>query len=299
MKLSSLLNSQLIFLGKDFETKKQMTHFLIDEMSQRFPSAVSLEDLRTSVDNRESLGGTTFPTGISIPHARFENFDDIVISILIPKTPFTDNGVLVKMVVLILTAANKPALYLNCLSGFAKLSQNEKLFTKLIEARSTKDFLDMMEELPFTVKAPILVENVMTTKTISVGLDTSLREINDLFFKNQFSYLPVLNDKNELMGEIRLLDVLELGIPDYARNMGTLRFTKSLETFETLIEKEKTLLAKQIMKAPLSPVTPDTSLLEASMEMLKTKSRQLGVIQNNKFIGIISYMDILNKIIRN
>lgn len=298
MKLSSLLNPGLVLLGVPWTDKKAVITDLVDHIVEHFETGLSREEIEKAVLERESLGGTTFPSGIAIPHSRFERFDDIIIAIGVPAEPFRDSGVDVKMVVLILTASNKPALYLNCLGAFARLSQDPNRFPRLLAARSPREFIDVVEDANILVKSTILVENVMNPNPIAIRPETPLREINDLLFKNKLSYLPVVIDHQVLVGEIRFLDILELGIPEYARELGNLSFVTSLESFENLIERESSIFARDFMKKPAHTLGPKSTLLEAAMALIKTHERQLAVVDSDRLVGVISYMDILNKIIR-
>lgn len=299
MKLSSFLNEDLILIGVGGESKDEAIQRLIDRVVDRFPDSLPREAIVKAVNEREDLGGTTLPSGISIPHARFDRFDDLIIAVAVPSKPYMEKSVEVRMLVLILTASNRPALYLNCLSAFARLSQDRVLFPKLLAARDGREFIDILEDSPYQVRNTVLVENVMNAEVKGVSPDTRLREINDILFQNKWSYLPVVNAKNELIGEIRFFDIMALGIPEYARNMGTLSFTSSLESFENLINREDQIKASDFMKKPVSPLSPKTTLLEAAVTMLHTHERQLAVVDGGKLVGVISYMDILNKIIRN
>ena len=299
MKLSSLLNENLIVVGSAGSNKVDIIKELIEMVAESYPNSLPKEILSKSVFERENLGGTTFPSGIAIPHARLDQFDDLIIAIAIPKAPFVENQITITMVVLILTASNKPALYLNCLSAFARLSQDKNLYPKLLQVRNANEFIDLLEDSPYQVKTTVLVENVMNANIKGVQPETKLKEINDILFENKLSYLPVISENGELVGEIRFFNIMELGIPDYARNMGTLSFTSSLESFENLISKEDKITAKEIMNKPQYTLSPKATLLEAAALMLQLHDRQIAVVDGKKLVGVISYMDILNKIIRN
>jgi len=299
MKLSSLLNENLIVVGSAGSNKVDIIKELIELVAESYPNSLPKEILSKSVFERENLGGTTFPSGIAIPHARLDQFDDLIIAIAIPKAPFVENQITITMVVLILTASNKPALYLNCLSSFARLSQDKNLYPKLLQVRNANEFIDLLEDSPYQVKTTVLVENVMNANIKGVQPETKLKEINDILFENKLSYLPVISENGELVGEIRFFNIMELGIPDYARNMGTLSFTSSLESFENLISKEDKITAKEIMKKPQYTLSPKATLFEAAALMLHLHDRQIAVVDGKKLVGVISYMDILNKIIRN
>ena len=298
MKLQSLLNEDLIFLRTQRKSKEESIKFLLSKIIDRFELSSRTKELEELVLARESLGGTTFPSGLAVPHARIPNFNDLIIAIDIPQRPFLDNGIEVTMVAMILTAETNPTMYLNTLSSFVKMSTKPDTFQKLITARNPDDFVKVVEEQNFSVKKDILVGDLMSPATFTVKITTPLKLINDILFENKFSYLPVINDNDEFIGEIRLLEIIDLGIPEYAKELGSLKFTTSLEAFEKLLENEGKYCAKDVMKKPVHTLTPKSALLEASMAFIKTKERQLPVMDGKKIVGVLSYMDIFNKIFR-
>ncbi len=298
MKLHNLLSDEVIFLQREVSSKDEAIAILIQRVVEKYSFETDSKILVDAVHQRELLGGTSFPTGLAVPHARLDNFDDIIITVLVPKVPFMDGGIKVRMVALILTAQTKPTLYLNCLSALVKLSQKDDIFNSLITAKSSKDFLKVLENQDISVKKPVLVGDLMSPPTITGSPKTSLKEILDIFYEHKFSYMPIVDNFQNLLGEIRLMDVIELGIPDYARQLTNLKFATSLEPFEKLLENESTFIASQIMKHPTVLLTPQTSLMEAALELSRNHERQLAVVEGKKLVGILSYMDLLYKILR-
>ncbi len=82
---------------------------------------LSLPEVEKAVLERQALGGTTFPTGIAVPHARLSNFSDLLIGVCVPPIPLESEGQQVRMVVLMLTSKTDTTLYLNALGTFLKV----------------------------------------------------------------------------------------------------------------------------------------------------------------------------------
>ncbi len=298
MKLASLLNSDLIFTNSGVSTREQAIEHIIQKMSKLYSFEIDEARVLELVQKREALGGTSFDSGITVAHARIENFDDLLIGICVPTKPIETAGAPIRMVVVILTNAAASTMYLNTLAAFVSLSQNESVFPRLLAAQRPEDLIETVTKLDIKVKKDLTVADIMTKNIVSVTPDTTIAELCDLFFQNSYSYVPVLDEKGDFIGEVNITDTIRLGIPDYATMIGSLNFIKTMEPFESLLKNEKTLTIKQIMKKPSFMVAEDTSILEVALEMTQNKRRHIAVVNGGKIVGIVSTMDILNKVLR-
>ncbi|OHD19182.1 MAG: hypothetical protein A2086_16715 [Spirochaetes bacterium GWD1_27_9] len=304
MKLKSLLNPNFIKLNYEISSKEDAIHFLIDTIYKEYKFNCSKESIITALFQRETLGGTTFETGIAIPHARLDNFNDLVISICVPKKPIIDNGVEVKMVVLILTSKTASKTYLQTLSAFAQLSQNKELFDKITSAKEgsglliseISHFVDLISDIK--IREELTVEDIMSKNLIFVKPDTTLKELINIFYKNNISYAPVIDENENFIAEITTSEILKIGIPNYAVMIGNLKFLSSFEPFEELLKNEDKILVKSVMRKPSLKLGVDSSIIEAALEITQNNRRHIPVVKDNKILGIVSYMDILKKVIR-
>lgn len=80
--------------------------------------------------------------------------------------------------------------------------------------------------------------------------------------------------------------------------VGNLKFLNTFEPLEELLKNEENLKIKQIMRKPSLQFSDDTSIIEAVLELTQNKRRHIPVVKDKKVIGIISIMDILNKVLR-
>lgn len=298
MKLHNLLDERLLLLRQPVSDKAEAVARLLDHMVRAYDFGRPPQHLSEAIAKREALGGTTFPSGLAVPHARLEGFEDVVIGVLSPESPFQDGPVKVSLVVMIFTAATKPSLYLNCLSAFTKMSKDPALLHALAGAAQAQSFISLVEAQNLLVRRPVLVEDVMSGPPISRPGHTSMKDILDLLQEHRHSYMPITDDAGHLLGEVRLLDLIEIGVPDYARHMTSLSFAPSLEAFEHLLEGESRFLAKDLMKKPAAVLSPEQPLLEAARLFLKTRERQLPVVRDGRLVGVLSHMDLLGKILR-
>ena len=298
MKLSSLLKPDYIKVNKDVRTKGEAIREILKNFSDTYKFNVDNAYLLNAVEEREKLGGTTFPTGIAIPHARLDNFDDILIGIIVPQNPIKDGNVDIKMVVLILTSKTVSTVYLNALASLIKTSKDKETFSKILAASNGQELVNIIDKLDISIKKEMTVADIMSEEVIAVSVKTTIKELADIFYANKTGYVPVLDENGDFIGEVNLMILVEEGIPDYATQLGNLNFLKTFEPLERLFRKEDEITVGQIMKKPSTVLTRETSIVEAALEFTKTRRRHIPVVEGKKVVGIFALVDILNKILR-
>ena len=298
MKLHNLLSEPLILLDRPVKTREEAIQVLIREVQARYPFPLPPEEIQRAVNDREALGGTSFPTGIAVPHARLDFLDDIVVAVLRPSTPLPDPVAPIRLVVLMLTSQNKPAIYLNSLSSVLKFSQKTEAYEKALATNSPREFLDLVAAQDYNLVKVVTVEDILTEAPVTVKPNQTLAELIDLFHHRELSYAPVVDDEGRILGEVALGDVLKAGFPNFTAQVGNLKFLKTFEPFETLLHKEDTLLVKDLMKPVVFGCDLSAPVVEVCFEFLQKGRRHCPVLKGRQLVGVLSVMDILNKVIR-
>lgn len=298
MKLSSLIDSALVFTRQNVATKEELLNLLIHE-SCRFESGLPISEAqaRVVVNDRENLGNTVFPSGLAAPHGRIDGFNDLLIAVGIPEKPITGGLHPIRMMTLMLTGPGGSSLYLNSLAAFMELSRTPR-FETLCAASSPQTFVSALADSGIEVARELSVKSVMFTAHITAHPNDTLKEAADIFYKNNTSYLPIVDDTGAFVGELTVLDLFAIGIPDYVSKLGSLKFLRSLEPFEALLIKEHSMRIKEVMKQPAWALSPDASVIEAVLQFVNTGNRYLPVLQSGKLLGVVRYMDILHKVLR-
>lgn len=298
MKLASMLNQDLVCTGSKAVTKSEAIDRLIQKMYKNYAFEFDKEVVEKAVLEREKLGGTTFASGIAVAHARIEGFKDLLVGVCIPENPIADGKTALRMIVLIITDPAASSMYLNTLAAFIELSKNAERFAEILKATSGNEFIEMMGKFDIRIKKELTVADIMSRELVTVTPETTIRELCNLFCANSLSYIPVLDAAGDFIGEVNITDTIRLGIPDYATMIGSLNFLKTMEPFEALLKNEATLKVSAIMKKPSFKVSEDTSILEVALEMTQNKRRHIAVVNGKKIVGVVSTMDILNKVLR-
>ncbi len=296
MKLHNLLSEPLVLLDRPTKTKEEAVQILVKAIRTRYPFPLRAEELSKAVLDREALGGTSFPTGIAVPHARLAFLDDLVVAVLRPSVPIPDPVAPIRMVVLMLTSQNKPAVYLNSLSSILKFSQSEA-FTTALQTPSAKELIELIAYQDYDLVKIVTVEDLLTDPPTVVKPEDTIASLIDLFHHQHLSYAPVVDD-GQLVGEISLGDVLKAGFPDFTAEVGSLKFLKSFEPLDNLLKKEDQLLVRDLMKPVVFGCDPSASVVELCFEFLRKGRRHCPVVRGRELVGVLSVMDILTKVIR-
>ncbi len=298
MKLSSLLNQEFIFLNADVSFQEEAVSLMVDKVYKDYSFETDKDTLLQTIAEREKQGHTILDGGIAIPHARLDHFDDFIISFCVPRKPFVLNGKEVKMVVMILVSHASPALHLNTLAAIAGLIQNKPMLENLLKSQNPQAFINVFEEANFKVKNDLTVADIMSTHLVSVEPQTTLKEIVNLMVEHRASYLPVVDSKGQIMGEITVLEILKKGLPDYVRGLENLSFLSSLSAFEDLLKNEETITAADVMREVQHRIKPSAPVVEVALVMMQDRERHILIEEDGKILGVVSYMDMLSKVLR-
>ena len=296
MKLSSILNENFIKIIPTASSKEEVINILLDEIYRSHKFSQKKSEIIDIINEREALGGTVFENGMAIPHARLDNFNDLIIGVGIINEPFDCNGIKLKLVVLSIISKTASNTYLKTLSAFARIAQDGDLFNSVVECKNTTEFLTLIDEIK--IKKDLTVGDIMSTNILKVNPETNLKELCDLFYTHNISYVPIVDNNDNFIGEITIKELLQVGIPNYAVMIGNLKFLSSFEPFEELLKNEDKIKVKEIMRKPSLKLSPDASIIEVALEMTRNNKRHLAVVENNKIIGVVSFMDLLKKVLR-
>lgn len=299
MKLSLLVDPRHVILGRDFPSVEAAAEAAIHAMAGSYPQSVRPGAAVETLKKREALGGTLLPTGVAIPHARLEGFDDIIIGAVVPKNPIpTAEGIPVGLVWVSLFSLSRNSLYLNALRAFASLDPGKELGAELCAAHTPHRFVEILASGGFDVKKDLHVEDIMSREVVSVPPEASLRQAIDLMYERKLRYLPVVDASGKVAGELGVLDIIAAGLPDYALRLENLAFLDELEPMSELLANEGSIPVTKVMKPAVGSFAPGDSIIEAAMRMTKSRKRHFPVVDGGKIVGVLSSMDILTKVLR-
>lgn len=128
----------------------------------------------------------------------------------------------------------------------------------------------------------MLLKQVMTTNVVTVEMDTTLKEIREIFENHRFHHLLVA-EKGKLLGVISDRDLL--------KNLSPFLGTVSENTRDSALLKRH---AHQIMRRNPITANPDTDVLDACTTFVDKGISCLPVVDENHLVtGIVTWRDIL------
>lgn len=138
----------------------------------------------------------------------------------------------------------------------------------------------------------MLVKDIMGCSVRSVKEDTPLSEVVSLMCLYRFSGLPVVDDKNKLIGFVAEKDVLARMFPSLEDllegGMASVDMDQMMGKYKDVIQ----LKVKDIMTHGGLSITPTTHILRAASVMARNRFRRIPVTDGGILVGMITMGDV-------
>ena len=142
----------------------------------------------------------------------------------------------------------------------------------------------------------------MTQTVITVGPETSLRDLAQIFLNNNISGVPVVDSEQKVIGIATESDLIfhskRLKVPAVLPILDSFIFLDSPEKMEKELRKIGAATVADIFSSPAVTITPDTPLDEIASMMTEKQIHSLPVVDEaDKMIGIVGKKDIIRTIL--
>lgn len=148
VKISDYLKEERIILDLEATNKEEAIKRLA-EVFRGAKEMVDFEKFLSDVFERESLGTTGIGLGLALPHARTQAVNSFVMAIGRVKEEIdfgSLDGEPVRLIFLMGTPKEEVQGYLKTLAHLTRLLKKESLRTKLLEARSSQEVIEVFLE---------------------------------------------------------------------------------------------------------------------------------------------------------
>ncbi len=146
----------------------------------------------------------------------------------------------------------------------------------------------------------MIVKQLMSRNPIIVTPNTPFKKVWTLIFEKRVSGLPVVNEKQHILGIISEEDLIEKLYPSYADYFFDPLYSRDFEAMEDSIEDVSHLKAKDFMNRDVYTTSEDTPIMKAASAMLIYKVSCLPVVikalKGKKLVGIICKGDIFSQL---
>lgn len=298
MLLASLLDSRLMYYEPQIKTREEIYRDMVSRICRNYPLPICGSELVKLVLERDEETSTAYPTGLAIPHIRMEGFNDTLISVCIPAHHVDYEGTHVSVIVLIITNKSATKLYLNIVAALLKLSKDREAMRTLGKVKDGHYILTTIKQMGITIKEKLTVSDIMISAPVTITPEAKLNELGDLMNKHDIAVLPVVDENKKFLGEVNVLNLLKVGVPDYLMMMTNLNFLESFEPLEKLFESEDIVTVGEIMNKECEVLSPDASIIEAVFLMIKHEKRFYSVVDHGTLVGILTSMDVFGKVFK-
>lgn len=141
------------------------------------------------------------------------------------------------------------------------------------------------------------VADIMTREVVSVKGATTVREMAEIFDKQRFGSLPVLDDQGNLSGIVTASDLIEQGrplhIPTVISLFDWIIPLESEQTLERDLRKITAQTAAELASKDVVTISPTEPVSRAAELMSIHKLHALPVVDGKKVVGMVSRIDII------
>ncbi|TCT34692.1 HPP family protein [Martelella mediterranea] len=143
---------------------------------------------------------------------------------------------------------------------------------------------------------PLKAEDIMSRDLITVGPDTGLKEVADLFRYHSFTSLPVIGTNDEFLGVI-----FQIHLINQAREPGFQENSDFTLAFRRLLarDREKTVNARRIMSTTGPRAAKDTPVAALLPMMAEGEVDAVPILEGDRIIGIVTRTDLIAAMARN
>ncbi|MEW6051341.1 MAG: CBS domain-containing protein [Candidatus Zixiibacteriota bacterium] len=300
MKLANLLMEHRINLNLRAHSKAETVVELLEMIREEGVTFDFVEVLR-SIREREEIEDTSYGHGFAFPHARTDAVREMYVVIGVSKEGLegrTADRVPLHVVCLLLTPSTIAKLYLQTLSGLARVARTPGVLEKILVMEQPADLVKLVADTHVCVDKELLVKDVMRHKVASVTPDDTLREVANQMFRHRLSALAVVDTNGKLVGVINDRDLIKAALPDYHALVSNINYTMNVEPFEELLKQEDKIKVSQLYRDDYEVTSPETRIVEVAAMMIFKDVRRVFVVSGDMLVGVLLRKDIVSMVIR-
>jgi len=143
----------------------------------------------------------------------------------------------------------------------------------------------------------MLVREIMNNRVKAARTDQTIREVAAVMCLNEISGVPVVDERNEIVGVLSEKDILHHMFPDPQAFMED-RAVYDFEHMEKDYREVLNLRVGDLMTRLVATVDPEMPVLKAAATMWLRKIRRIPVTEGKQLVGIVSIGDVHKALFR-
>lgn len=225
---------------------------------------------------------------VVLPHYRTSAVDGLVVALGVAAAGLdaTDMGLDVRprVVALILAPTQAATLYLQTVAALARLFQDQAVVERIANAQSAAEVLESAELGRMRLQPRLTVRDIMVHGAHSVTPSTTVRDAVDLMIRRSLRALPVVGEKQEVLGIISEWDIMRGLLPQIPR------------VGQASSAPQDTPRVRDIMTRSVLCISEELGLEEAANMMINKDVEQFPVTSEGKLTGFLTRGDIIRKL---
>ena len=146
----------------------------------------------------------------------------------------------------------------------------------------------------------LTVRDIMQADVVTVGPQTTVRELASTLADHKISGVPVVDDGGTVVGMVSEADVIlqdaEIHFPYYIQFLESVIYLQSMAKFEERFRKTFGTKVAEVMSKDIVEVAPDALVYDAATLMAENKVNRLPVVEDGRLVGIVTRGDIVRAI---
>ncbi len=230
---------------------------------------------------------------VALPHLRTDLVDSLVVALGIAPRPLhtrdTGGELEPEIIVLVLAPPGAATLYLQTVSALARFFRQPGVVDRIRHARSADEIVELPELRGLRIQPRLIVRDIMTQRVDSVSPETSIRAAVDLMVRHRLRAIPVVGEKEEVLGIISEWDIMRALLPHLPRAGGE-------EGGDAGVAIPDNLKVREIMSRSVLCISEEMGVDEAANTMINKDVEQFPVVSEGRLTGFLTRGDIIRKL---
>jgi CBS domain-containing protein/mannitol/fructose-specific phosphotransferase system IIA component (Ntr-type) len=226
---------------------------------------------------------------VVLPHFRTDAVDRLIVALGISPQGLDGRDLGMegrpRIIALILAPTQAATLYLQAVSVLARWLRDEDVVRQLSSADAVQA-RQLAVDAALRLQPRLTVRDIMVQGVRSVSAGTSVREAVDVMVRQRMRALPVVGEKQEVLGVISERDVMRGLLPQIPR--------AGQEGTAAVVPE--TLRVKDVMSRSVLCITEDLSIEEAANMMINKDVEQFPVTSDGRLTGFVTRGDVIRKL---
>ncbi len=143
--------------------------------------------------------------------------------------------------------------------------------------------------------------DIMTTPVITVGPDTSIKELVKILGEHRINGAPVIDKDSKLVGIVTEADIVDqckkLHIPSFFNFLDGIIFLEDPSILEKEIKKMSGTTVGDICTTEVETVSPDTPVQDIATLMAEKHIQTIPVMDGDRLVGVVGRWDVVKSMV--